>query len=149
MNQQDGSGAMPREIKQSRSMRQLTAVAFNAMCTVVLAYSLITLGGRVGFSIQYLAESLKRHAGEADSLPQSVVAAQGLAEKVGMSPVRLARHFTDDSLLSQRATEFLYPIRIDERSLIIIAPAAEHTYPACRILDAENSVAIHDCSENR
>lgn len=87
-----------------------------------------------------------RGAGEQRSLPQEVLAMSVLAGKHPIANFCLSSEISADALLFQRATEFLYPLRVDAASQYMFAFAEEEVSGRCLLVGIEKGVCLYDCS---
>lgn len=79
------------------------------------------------------------------AVPREVRLMKSLAQRHPTGSYRLQETFANQPLILQRATEFLYPLRIDDQALLIFAPLGI-PLPDCRQIDAKSNVALYDCS---
>lgn len=57
---------------------------------------------------------------------------------------RLDRIYADQSLIHQRAIEFLYPVRFDDQAPLVLIPTSQEL-PDCQLIDHQQTVALYDC----
>jgi hypothetical protein len=79
------------------------------------------------------------------AVPREVGLMKALAQRHPTGSYRLQEKFANQPLILQRATEFLYPLRIDDQALLIFAPLGI-PLPDCRQIDAQSTVALYDCT---
>jgi hypothetical protein len=114
---------------------------------VLLGFQLHSLAKDVGFSRDRLVHAFRPGAAEVDSLPPQIIDALALVRSRSQGPdtVSLSPSLVSDALLMQRATEALYPVRVENRVGLLLAPTGVSAAPGCRVASRQRTMELYEC----
>lgn len=124
-------------------------VVLTATLSLVLAWQLQALAKSMGFSTALLGNAFARDAGQSESLPPDILDAVMLVRnhrQAVSTGLRLAPAIAGDSLLMQRASEALYPVRISEATAVYLARNTDDSPTTCQLVDQSNRVGLFECA---
>lgn len=88
--------------------------------------------------------SFKKESG-ARTLPIQIQAMKKIVLRQSLSNVRLDSHMYENSLILQRAVEYLYPIRIDQKSTYVFTDQTSLVDQGCKLVDREDDIELFQC----
>lgn len=88
--------------------------------------------------------SFKKESG-ARALPVEIQAMKIIALRQKLSDVGLDSYLYDNHLIYQRAVEYLYPIRINQKSSYIFIDRISLINQRCKLVDRENDIELFQC----
>ena len=119
----------------------------NVITTIVFAIILFNfLHQSTKFNFTLLADSFSIHGGSAYSLPPDVLHLYVLANNEKIKDFNLQGSLSNDPLLYQRATEFLYPIRMSTNSSNIFIFQSENSILNCLLKNKSGRIAHYACT---
>ena len=133
MNERPPSAKHPQK---AHRIWRASAYAFLAISAAVFAY-------RSPWKIANLPDAFRPGAG-ANAVPGIVIEMSDIASRRSLSAFGLSPNLAADPLLSQRATEYLYPIRVRDDPEFVFARRGE-VLDRCRLIDAGNAVVLNAC----
>ena len=81
----------------------------------------------------------------ARTLPIQIQAMKKVVLRQSLSEVRLDSHLYENTLINQRAVEYLYPIRINQESSYIFTDQASLVDQRCKLVDREDDIELFQC----
>jgi len=117
----------------------------------IIEYAKIGLTMRDGtYTKKFIAVSpFSKGAGEVDSLPPEVLDMKSMSERNNLSKFNLefsSNYEWDKLLITARALEFLYPVRIDVDSRFIFLIGDKPLLKSCKILDQFHQITLYECT---
>ena len=88
--------------------------------------------------------SFKKDSG-ARTLPIQIQAMKKIVLRQNFLDVRLDSHLYENTLINQRAVEYLYPIRINQKSSYIFTDRASLVNLHCKLVDREDDIELFQC----
>jgi len=88
--------------------------------------------------------SFRKESG-ARTLPIQIQAMKKIVLRQNLSDVRLDSHLYENTLIHQRAVEYLYPIRIDQKSTFTFTDQTSLVGQRCKLVDKEDDIELFQC----
>lgn len=88
--------------------------------------------------------AFKKDSG-ARALPIKTQAMKTIALRQNLSDVKLDTQLFDNPKLHQRALEYLYPVRINQKSAYIFTDQTDLNNKRCKLLDKEIDIELFQC----
>lgn len=117
----------------------------------IIEYAKIGLTMRDGtYTKKFISVSpFSKGAGEVDSLPPEVLDIKNMSERNNLSAFNLefsSNYESTKLLITARALEFLYPVRIDVDSRFIFLIGDKPLLKNCKILDQLQQTKLYECT---
>lgn len=132
--------------------RPITAAVFMAM-TLALANSAIHAYSamrdsmrRQSWSLRQIPAAFHRDIG-ANAVPSVVQEMKKIAGRRSEVTYGLAAELNADILVSQRAVEYLYPLRIGQQQRFIFSRSTLDAMAGCVLVDREPEIHLYECRE--
>ncbi len=88
--------------------------------------------------------SFKKESGSR-TLPIQIQAMKKIVLRQSLSEVRLDSHLYENTLVHQRAVEYLYPIRINQKSSYVFKDQTSLVDQRCKLVDKEDDIELLQC----
>ena len=88
--------------------------------------------------------SFKKESG-ARALPVKIQSMKIMALRQKLSDVGLDSYLYDNHLIYQRAVEYLYPVRINQKSSYIFIDRTNLVNKRCKLVDREGDIELFQC----
>lgn len=122
----------------SRAVRLLPFLAYAALAAAAWDFA-----AESPWRAAALPDALGSDKG-AETLPAEVVEMRDIVVARGMLSFRLSDELKKDGLLSQRAVEYLYPVRTDDASAFVFAKATEPPR-GCLAVGQGAKIVLYEC----
>lgn len=134
---------MPRPITATVFMVMVLALANSA----IHAYSAMkdTLR-RQSWSLRQIPAAFHRDTG-ANAVPAIVQDMKKIAARRSEMTYGLAEELNADILVSQRAVEYLYPLRIGQQQRFVFSRMLVEPTADCVLVDREQEIHLYECPE--
>ena len=109
---------------------------------ILLAVGLWGVVKRAPFDYREVPFAFEKDRGS-NAVPGAVYEMKKIAQRRKDPAYSLSEELRSDALINQRTTEFLYPLRIEQRRPLIFT---KHSALAgCSLVDKETVIFLHDC----
>ena len=150
----NNNGALPIRIgKVSLYLPTISSRAYNLLGICLLGYALTRFVGlTVGMDFSHVRKAFDRDR-FSNAIPAEVFWIKTLVERQGVDAFVLAGNLgkgEDEGEIYQRATEFLYPIRVDAHAKWVVARGNDLETSGrkdCKVRDHQDGVALYECEK--
>lgn len=115
-----------------------------------LLIQLVFLVVKMRFSLSIIPIAFSPDAASGESLSRTVIEASNLIKKNSLRDFSLSQEIIGSDLdFTQRMSEYNYPARLKDNSVIIVTKLGEKEFNECRLIEKGVYVAIYDCANRK